>query len=392
MGLPEWLTPPVKKLIIYVEAHEEWLMGQVLEYAKLHGYAEYTSTLKEAWRQSISGLSQALRLAHESGEVIKELGAEETYLGDPVTDFAVSEARRHRERGVTLAMFLGLFKFYRQCYLDLLAESEFGEEEKQEISLALRRFFDRIEIAFCSEWAGEDQQDRYKELRLTNLFLTSEKNKYLTIFASLSEPVFLIGSDNCLDDFNHAASIFLGHEDAPGAHYYGKEHTQDQKKVDQENRTRIGILLPWLADDIEAFAKGEEDVLAILKLVETKTFEVSLARMLDVSGKFSGVVVILYDMTDEKEASTRKEERDKLQAAIETAGAVCHELSQPMQVLLMRAEIANLKAADSPEVREELEKIMEQITIMGEITHRLLGLTKYKTKHYVNGTEILDLA
>jgi PAS domain-containing protein len=382
----------VEKLVLLVEAQEEWLMGRILEYSKLHGYVKYTSTLKEAWRQSIAGLNKALSLAYEAGEGISELGAQETYLGDPITDFAVLEARRHRERGVNLAMFLGLFKFYRQCYLDLVAESEFNGDEQHDLNLHLRRFFDRIEIAFCSEWANEDQGDRYKEMRLANLRLTSEKNKYLTIFASLSEPVFLFGSDNCLEDFNHAASAFLGREDVPGAHYYGKDRSQEQKQGKPQHRARISEFLPWLSDDFEDFSKSEEDVLSILKFVGPKIYEVSLARMLDVSGKFSGVVVILYDMTDEQEASARKEERDKLQAAIETAGAVCHELSQPMQALLMRAEIANLKAADIPEVREELEKIMEQITIMGEITHRLLSLTKYKTKHYMDGTEILDLA
>lgn len=360
-----------------------------MRYAKLHGYAKYTSALKEAWRQSIAGLSQALRLAYEAGEGVKELEAEESYLGDPVTGFAVIEARRHRERGVDLAMFLGLFKYYRQCYLDLIAESDLLDEEKQEGNVSLRRFFDRVEIAFCSEWAGEDREDRYKELRSANLILTNEKNKYLTIFASLAEPVFLVDADNCLVDFNHAASVFLGQEVEPGSYYYG--HGQ-HGEPDSETRVEMKILLPWLFDDLEAFVNGSEKTVTLDKKVGNKSYEVSLARMLDVSGQFSGLVVIVYDMTETKRAVKRKEERDKLQAAIETAGAVCHEMSQPMQVLLMRAEIAKLKAAQYPEVREELAIIMEQISYMGEITHRLLSLTAYKTREYIDGEKILDLA
>jgi PAS domain-containing protein len=382
----------VEKLVLLVEAQEEWLMGRILKYAKLHEYAQYTSTLKEAWRQSIAGLNKALRLAHESAAGIKELGAEDVYLGDPITDFGVLEAQRHRERGVNLAMFLGLFKFYRQTYLDLVMDSDFPEEEKRDSQLTLRRFFDRIEIAFCSEWAEEDQGDRYKELRTTNLRLTNEKNKYLTIFASLAEPVFLVDSNNCLVDQNHAASAFLGQEAAPGSYYYRNGILGSVVGVESETCIEMKMLLPWLSKDLQSFVDSQQDTLVLEKRVDGKDYEVSLARMLDVSGRYSDVVVILYDLTDEKEAMARKEERDKLQAAIETAGAVCHKLSQPMQVLLMRAEICKVKAKDHPELREELQTIMEQITIMGEITHRLLGITKYKTKRYVDGTEILDLA
>ncbi|MFA5903897.1 MAG: hypothetical protein WC836_08155 [Desulfobacula sp.] len=40
-----------------LEIHEDWLMEQILMYAKKQGYTAYTSTLKEAWRLSVSGLS-----------------------------------------------------------------------------------------------------------------------------------------------------------------------------------------------------------------------------------------------------------------------------------------------------------------------------------------------
>jgi signal transduction histidine kinase len=381
----------MKKHLDYVEAHEEWLMERILHYAKLHGYAQYASTLKEAWRLSISGLSQALRLAHESGQGVKEFGAEDTNVGDPAADFAVLEARRHRQRGVDLAMFLGLFKYYRQCYLDLIAESPLSEKDKQTGNLELGRFFDRIEIAFCSEWAGEGHDDRDKELRSANLRLTNEKNKYLTIFASLAMPVFLVDKNNCLVDLNHAASAYLGQKVAPGSHYYGQEHMGPDGELVSGECIEMKMLLPWLEHDLEAFVKDDSEALTLDKDVDGKSYKVSFARMLDISGKFRGLVVIIYDVTEERKAEKRKEERDKLQAAIETAGAVCHEMSQPMQVLIMRAEIAKLKAGQYPELQEELARIIEQITHIGEITHRLLSLTAYKTKEYIDGEKILDL-
>jgi hypothetical protein len=48
------------RLADLVSSHEDWLMHKVLDYAKENGYTRYTSTLAEAWRSSISGLSQSL--------------------------------------------------------------------------------------------------------------------------------------------------------------------------------------------------------------------------------------------------------------------------------------------------------------------------------------------
>ena len=39
--------------------------------------------------------------------------ADHDYCADPHTMFAIGSARRHRARGVTLALFLGLTKFFR---------------------------------------------------------------------------------------------------------------------------------------------------------------------------------------------------------------------------------------------------------------------------------------
>ena len=38
--------------------------------------------------------------------------------------FGILEARRHRSRGVTLIMFLGLMKYYRQSYIDLIMQAD----------------------------------------------------------------------------------------------------------------------------------------------------------------------------------------------------------------------------------------------------------------------------
>ena len=61
---------PLHRLIAESEA---WLMQRVLDYAKQYGYTRYTSTLLEAWRASIEGLSQPLLTYLETGREVTEL-------------------------------------------------------------------------------------------------------------------------------------------------------------------------------------------------------------------------------------------------------------------------------------------------------------------------------
>lgn len=75
----------LNSLVNYINDHEDWLMGRILGYAQKREYTKCTSTLKEAWRLSISGLSKSLvDLIEAKGEDI-ELGPDEGYASDPAT-------------------------------------------------------------------------------------------------------------------------------------------------------------------------------------------------------------------------------------------------------------------------------------------------------------------
>jgi hypothetical protein len=129
--------------------NEDWLMRRILDYAKRQGYAAYTSTLKEAWRLSIAGLSASIGEAARNKDFDPELRPEKDLADDPVAQFGIVEAQRHRERGVSLGMHLGLMKYYRQAYLDLLRRLNTGSVGREKYERFINRVFDRIEIGFC---------------------------------------------------------------------------------------------------------------------------------------------------------------------------------------------------------------------------------------------------
>jgi PAS domain S-box-containing protein/putative nucleotidyltransferase with HDIG domain len=284
-----------RQFIDLVAGSEDWLMHRVLHYAKQQDYARYTSTLAEPWRLSIAGLSGPLLKAWELSDQPPELGPDDDYLRDPIAAFGRLEAQRHRARGVSLSMFLGLMKYYRQSYHDLVCQAGFGQSLQKRCRLFIDRFFDRVEIGFCTEWAGLGGYAADAELQAANRAMTNEKNKYLTIFESLPTPVLFLGRDNRISDMNHAAAeLFRGFK-VPGEVYYGV------------GGPGPAATFAFLADELQGFLAGPESEYIFEKPIATlqgpRYFQVKLQRMLDISQKFQGTIVILNDLTERQRAA-----------------------------------------------------------------------------------------
>jgi len=293
-----------------IAERESWLVGRVLAYARERGYTKYTSTLEEAWRASVAGLSAPLMEFLDRNGSPLELSPDEDFDSDPLSAFGVLEARRHRERGVTLPMFLGLMKYYRQSYVDLVLEAGFPGEQEEVYRRLVTRFFDRVEVAFCSEWERTSGEARVGELSAVNRAMTNEKNKYLTLFESLPSPAVLLDREGRIDNANHAAAGLLGGSETPGTLYYAEEGKGE------------GGALPFLSDEVSAFLAAGAPSRSVETTLGTprgvRHYRVEMQRMLDVSGKFDGAVAIFDDLTRRREAEeTLQVVLDEMEARVE---------------------------------------------------------------------------
>jgi len=84
-------------------------------------------------------------------------------------------------------------------------------------------------------------------------------------------------------------------------------------------------------------------------------------------------------------------EKEKFSGVLEMAGAVCHELNQPIQVAMGYADILLTDVTEDHPLRPNLRRIKDQIKRMGELTGKLMRITKYETKHYLEGVKIIDI-
>lgn len=90
-------------------------------------------------------------------------------------------------------------------------------------------------------------------------------------------------------------------------------------------------------------------------------------------------------------AARRLAEEEMLKAALETAGGVCHELNQPLQAVMGAVQLQLMDADPSQPLYAALSGIDGHVRRMGEITRKLMQITRYRTRPYFNGIDILDL-
>ena len=302
-----------------LEKNEEWLMESILGFAKKQGYSAYTSTLKEAWRLSISGLSASIIEGLQHYKDIPELNPEDDFSSDPVSQFGIIEAQKHRDRGISLNMFLGLMKYYRQSYINLIRLRCLDPSIRTYCEHFIHRIFDRVEIGFCIEWSGAGKDASILEMQNRNRIMTNEKNKYLTIFESIPNPIFILNRDGRLDNMNHAATRMFDKNLSSGSSYYSlNSNKPGETSPDFSLNTAEGTnnnvlkgsflreLLPWLKDEIEKFNHEHLESIVFEKDIEWNgvpmIFRIRMAKNLDVSGKFDGTLIILEDVTPLKKA------------------------------------------------------------------------------------------
>ncbi|MCP4688769.1 MAG: response regulator, partial [Desulfobacterales bacterium] len=82
--------------------------------------------------------------------------------------------------------------------------------------------------------------------------------------------------------------------------------------------------------------------------------------------------------------------QEKLKGIYELAGAVCHELNQPMQAISWVASLMLMKVETNNPLYEHIETIKEQVDKMASITKNIRKITSYKTKAYFDST-IVDI-
>jgi PAS domain S-box-containing protein len=123
-------------------------------------------------------------------------------------------------------------------------------------------------------------------------------------------------------------------------------------------------------------------------LVHTETSGVPI---FDAQGVYLGTRGVTRDINNRKLMEEERIKREKLQGVLEMAGAVSHELNQPMTAIVLISRLLLEDLDEDNPLYADLSKIKEQILRMGKITAELMHIATYQTLEYVDGQKIIDI-
>jgi len=101
----------------------------------------------------------------------------------------------------------------------------------------------------------------------------------------------------------------------------------------------------------------------------------------DIQGK-SYYIQNFFDISEHKLAEKERIQKEKFDSVLELAGAVCHELNQPLQVLSGHTALMLSGTDKNDPLCQRAETMKGQIDRMAQTTLKLMNITRYKTKDY----------
>lgn len=192
------------------------------------------------------------------------------------------------------------------------------------------------------------------------------------IFDGIGDPIMVVDEKDRLIDINPAAA----------------------SKLAIDAVTAIGKRLDDLFDGTPLFhldAKRIEPGVICLEMEREKHFiDLRISDLEDKKGKHIGRLIVLHDITARIMGEEAQKEHARLQGVVEMAGAVCHELNQPLMAITGYADLLVMKTPCDDPLYEKIEKIQDQVNKLSDITRKLMNITRYETKDYLH-SRIIDI-
>ncbi|WP_424970677.1 ATP-binding protein [Dinoroseobacter sp. S76] len=325
----------------FLESRLETLVDQSIEIAKRNGYAPFTTTIRAAWVEAILSVTESLGtyLAAQP-EAAPGPQAALDYRTDPRFARMRQIARRHRSLGITMPMYVGLLKHFRNLYIRELEGLLDGAPGT--VTDRVRDFFDETELSISADWHNSDDNVRLRELQERARAITLDKDRYFAIFESLRSPAFLLDkSYNLLNANEAAAETFLGDMVAGEIIYL---RLMRQKK---------NALQEVIDQTIEAMTETDRSVwLSTLK--GARCFDVRMRGLHDAVDNTSiGHVMLLSDVTEHRRAAERAEQSERGMSRF--LATMSHEIRTPLHSVLGATEL--LRTADTASAQNYLDLI-----------------------------------
>ncbi|MBN2366448.1 MAG: PAS domain S-box protein [Calditrichaeota bacterium] len=107
-------------------------------------------------------------------------------------------------------------------------------------------------------------------------------------------------------------------------------------------------------------------------------------------GGDEGILCIAEDFTEKLKAQDEHVQKEKLKTALEMAGAVCHELNQPLTTIFITTDLL-MDFPKNENVLDILSILKNEAMRISRLSERLRHIAKYETRDYIQGQKIFDI-
>lgn len=224
----------------------------------------------------------------------------------------------------------------------------------------------------------------YLSTRLHSLLssLKESEERYRTLVEHMHDIVFRTDKNGYFTYVNPAALRIAGYheEEIIGKHY--------SLMISPEFREKVTTFFE------RQFVEKERNTYVEFPIITKDGQERWIGQntqLLMEGGHVTGFQAVARDITERRRAEKERRHREKLQGVLEMAGAVCHEMNQPMQIISGYSELLMRDFSESDPLYEKLRKIVTQVERMKAITEKLMTIQEYKTQDYAGLGRIVDI-
>lgn len=337
----------------------------------------------------------ALRRSEETARALLNATSDSAILIDITgTIIAINEIAVHR-LGKTKSIVLGmnLFDMFptdvakaRRIWVEEVirtGEPVHFEDQSQDLVFinTFYPLFDRHgRVKKLAIYSRDVSDQRYAE----NALQESEE-KFRRLASTAHDALIMMDSQGNISFWNEAAERIFGYSKNEA---FGKD--LHQLLASKKYQIAFAKSFSYFKETGHGAGVGKTLEMSALRKDGTEfPMELSISSF-QVRGKWHALGII-RDLSSRKLAENERLKKEKLQSILEMAGAVCHELNQPLLNLILSSESLMIDMAKDNPMYSDVSEIVQQANRIGDITKRIMGITKYETKDYIQGMKIIDI-
>ena len=192
------------------------------------------------------------------------------------------------------------------------------------------------------------------------------------IFQGISDPILVIDNNHTLMELNPAAEALFN------------------IRASAAIGRSILPLMEGRAERDTASGEYPDQLVRLWHNGEEHPFEIHTTPLQGKEHTPMGHIIIFRDITARQNAERAERHNERLQGVIEMAGAVCHDMNQPVMAMMGYAELMRMRIPKENPLFMQTAKLAEQAERLSEISKKLMNITRYATKEH-QGHQIIDI-